>query len=141
MPHAMGTSWVSVSETPLQQGLDHRPLPALPSICLVLEKELWPQGKTGIRNQPSPQQISRDRGELLPSSGLNIGLHTQIHKPGMVVHTLIPALGRHRQVDRYEFKDSLVFVSSRPARTGQRDPVSKTINQTNKQANPNFKKV
>jgi hypothetical protein len=42
---------------------------------------------------------------------------------------LIPALGRQRQVDLYEFKASLVCrLSSRSARATQRNPVS-----TNKQ--------
>jgi hypothetical protein len=41
-------------------------------------------------------------------------------------HTsLIPALRRQRQADLYEFKASLVYrVSSRTARTSQRNPVS-----------------
>ena len=30
--------------------------------------------------------------------------------PGMVVHTLIPALGRQTQEDLCEFEDSLVFI-------------------------------
>jgi hypothetical protein len=46
---------------------------------------------------------------------------------------LIPAFGRPRQVDLCEFGDSLVYrVSSRTARATQRDPVSKTNNNNNK---------
>jgi hypothetical protein len=41
---------------------------------------------------------------------------------------LIPALGRQRQVDLSEFRDSLVYqVSSRTARATQRNPVSKNL--------------
>ena len=42
-------------------------------------------------------------------------------------HTpLIPALGRQRQADLHEFEASLVYKSSRTARTvTQRNPVSK----------------
>ena len=45
-------------------------------------------------------------------------------------HTpLIPALGRQRQADLCEFKDSLVYrVSSRTAKDTQRNPVSKNQN-------------
>ena len=48
---------------------------------------------------------------------------------------LIPALGRQRQADLYEFKASLVYrVSSWIARATQRNPVSKkNCNKTNKQ--------
>ena len=43
---------------------------------------------------------------------------------------MIPALGRQRQVDLYEFEASLVYrVSSGTARDTHRNPVSK---QTNK---------
>jgi hypothetical protein len=47
-------------------------------------------------------------------------------KHGMVVHELIPALRRQRQVYLCEFKASLVYiVNSRTARATQRDLVSK----------------
>ena len=43
----------------------------------------------------------------------------------MVAHTLIPALGRQRQADFFEFKTNLVYrVSSRTARATQRNPFS-----------------
>jgi hypothetical protein len=43
-----------------------------------------------------------------------------------VVHILILALGRQRQVDFYDFEASLVYrVSSRIARATQRNPISK----------------
>jgi hypothetical protein len=46
---------------------------------------------------------------------------------------LIPALGRQRQADS-EFEASLFYkVSSRTARIIQRNPVSKTKQNTNKQ--------
>ena len=45
---------------------------------------------------------------------------------GVVVLALIPALGRQRQVDLYEFEASLVYrVSSRTVRATQRNPVWK----------------
>ena len=45
---------------------------------------------------------------------------------------LIPALGRKRQVDLCEFKDSLVYrVSSRTARDTQRNLVLKKTKQNN----------
>ena len=44
-----------------------------------------------------------------------------------VVYALIPALGRQRQVDLCEFKDSLVYrVNARTAKDTQRNPVSKS---------------
>lgn len=47
---------------------------------------------------------------------------------------MLPELGRQRQENLYEFKVNLVFIkSSRTARVSQRDPVSKEINQPNKQ--------
>jgi hypothetical protein len=46
---------------------------------------------------------------------------------------LIPALGRQRQADFYEFKGSLVYrVSFRTARATQRNPVLKTQQQQTK---------
>jgi hypothetical protein len=55
---------------------------------------------------------------------------------------LIPALGRQRQVDLYEFEDSLVYrVSSRPARSTQRNPVSKKPKPTNQSIKPNQTKT
>ena len=53
----------------------------------------------------------------------------------MVVHTLIPARGRQRQVDLYEFQANLVYrVSSRiVGAVTQRNPVSK--NQKEKKRN------
>jgi hypothetical protein len=56
-------------------------------------------------------------------------------------HTpFIPALGRQRQADLCEFKDTLVYrVSSRTATATQQNLSSNK--QTNKQTNPNQTKV
>jgi len=44
----------------------------------------------------------------------------------MVVHALIPALGRQRQADLCEFEASLVYkVSAKTVRATQKNPVSK----------------
>jgi hypothetical protein len=53
--------------------------------------------------------------------------------------TLIPILGRQNQEDFFEFKSSLVQVSSKTAKATQRNPVSKNKKQTNKQTNNNNK--
>jgi hypothetical protein len=56
------------------------------------------------------------------------------HPAVVVTTTLIPALGRQRQVELCEFKDSLVYrASSRTAKATQRNPVSNK--QTNKKPN------
>jgi hypothetical protein len=49
-----------------------------------------------------------------------------INKPEVVVHILIPALGRRKQEELHEFKASLVYrASSRKARNAQRNSVLK----------------
>ena len=53
-----------------------------------------------------------------------------------MIHALVTALGRQRQVDPSEFKASLVYrASSRTAKTTQRNPASKKSTQVNKQTN------
>ena len=60
-----------------------------------------------------------------------------IGSQAVVVHTLIPVLGRQKQADLCEFKASLVYrVSSRTVKATQRSPVLKNkTKQTNKQKN------
>ena len=57
----------------------------------------------------------------------------------MVVHTLISALRRQRQVDLYKFEASLVYRANfKRARATQKNPISK---KTKKQKNKNKNKA
>lgn len=44
---------------------------------------------------------------------------------GVGVHDVIPALRKHRQTDRYESEQSLVYIACQHTQAIERDPVSK----------------
>jgi hypothetical protein len=58
------------------------------------------------------------------------------HKPGVVTHAFNPSTWE-TEAGRFEFKASLVYrVSSKTAKTTQRNPVSKNKNKTKKNQPP-----
>jgi hypothetical protein len=61
-----------------------------------------------------------------PAKLINKKLKRKSSSRAVVATPLIPALGRQRQVDLYEFEVSLIYrASSRTVKATQRDPVSK----------------
>jgi hypothetical protein len=60
-------------------------------------------------------------------------LKTVVVTQAVMVHTLMPALGKQRQINLCEFKASLVYrVNSKTAKATQRNSVSKNKTKQNK---------